>query len=234
MYPIAILAGGLATRLRPITEKIPKALVEIAGEPFIFHQLRYLKGQNIQRIILCVGYLGEMIQSVVGNGMLFDLEVVYSFDGNKLLGTGGALKHALPWLGDSFFVLYGDSFLPIDFVDVQSAYLRSGADCLMTVIKNADKWDKSNVVYKDGRILEYNKHKSHKDMKYIDYGLGILSASIFETYDEHHTFDLAEIYESRSNNGGLAGYEVFKRFYEIGSPDGIRETEEYLSKNKWR
>ena len=157
MLPVLILAGGLATRLRPITETIPKALIEIAGEPFIYHQLRYLRSQGVTRVILSVGYLGEMIESLVGNEKKFDLEISIVYDGSTLLGTGGAVKKALPLLGESFFIQYGDSFLPVDFSMVQTAFLTSGKPALMTVLKNDNQWDKSNVIFENNQLLEYNK-----------------------------------------------------------------------------
>ena len=157
MLPVAILAGGLATRLRPITQTIPKALIEVAGKPFIDHQLRYLKKQGIRQVVLCIGYLGEMIQEVVGDGSAFGLHVTYSPDGRVLLGTGGALRQALPVLGEDFFVLYGDSYLPVNFLAVQEAYKASKKPALMTVLLNGDRWDKSNVVFEGGRLVEYNK-----------------------------------------------------------------------------
>ncbi len=150
LLPVAILAGGLANRLRPITETIPKALVTVAGEPFLFHQLRYLKAQGVAHVVICTGYLGEQVEAAVGNGHAFGLKVEISPDGPVLLGTGGALKTAAPKLGDAFFVLYGDSFLPCDFGKVQSAFEASGKPALMTVLRNGDRWDKSNVVFVDG------------------------------------------------------------------------------------
>src|SRR5580765_1312436 len=125
MLPVAILAGGFATRLRPITEMIPKALVDVAGRPFIVRQIEYLRDQGAARIVLCVGYLGEQIEAVVGDGRGLGLEVVYSYDGPRLLGTGGALRRALPKLGEQFLVMYGDSWLPIDFKAVESAFFSS-------------------------------------------------------------------------------------------------------------
>ena len=159
MYPVAILTGGLATRLRPITETIPKALVEVAGKPFIFHQLDWLQRQKIEKVVLCVGYLGEKIQVKVGNGDARGINVSYSFDGEKLLGTGGALQKAIPSLGREFFVFYGDSFLPIQFKPVADTFQSSGMPALMTVLKNEGKWDKSNVVFCNGKIVDYNKKK---------------------------------------------------------------------------
>ena len=231
MLPVAILAGGLATRLRPITEKIPKALIEVAGKPFIFHQLEYLRKEGIEKIVLCVGYLCEMIQEEVGDGSKFNLDISYSYDGDFLLGTGGSIKKALPLLDENFYVLYGDSFLPIHFSPVEESFLNSKKPALMTVILNENKWDKSNVIFKDGIVLEYNKKEPKSEMKFIDYGLGVLSKSLFDKYEEKAAFDLADIYHFLSIKNELAGFEVNERFYEIGSHQGIKETELYLSGN---
>jgi NDP-sugar pyrophosphorylase family protein len=228
MLPVAILAGGLATRLRPITETIPKALVVVAGQPFICRQLDYLHGQGVRRVVLCIGYLGEMIEAVVGNGSQFGMDVAYSPDGPVLLGTGGAIKKALPMLGDQFFVLYGDSFLPVDFGAVEQSYLASGLDALMTVLKNGDQWDKSNVLFSNGKLLEYNKRAPRPDMAYIDYGLGVVSARVLDVYPAALPFDLADVYQALSMQGQLAGLEVHERFYEIGSHSGLKETEAYF------
>src|ERR1700712_1818752 len=164
---VAILAGGLATRLRPITETIPKALVDVAGVPFVCRQLEYLREQGVKKVVLCTGYLGEMIEDVVGDGSAFGLEVAYSPDGPTLLGTGGAMKQALSLLGDSFFLLYGDSYLPIDFSKVEEAFIEGGKSGLMTVLDNGDRWDKSNVLFRDGRLVEYNKKSPRAEMRYI-------------------------------------------------------------------
>lgn len=231
MLPVAILAGGLATRLRPITEKIPKALIEVAGKPFIFHQLQYLRKEGIKKVVLCVGYLCEMIQEEVGDGSKFNLDISYSYDGDFLLGTGGSIKKALPLLDENFYVLYGDSFLPIHFSPVEKSFLNSKKPALMTVILNENQWDKSNVIFKDGIVLEYNKREPKSEMKFIDYGLGILSKSLFDKYEEKVAFDLADLYHLLSIKSQLAGFEVNERFYEIGSHQGIKETELYLSAN---
>lgn len=228
MLSVAILAGGLATRLRPITETIPKSLVEVAGEPFICRQLGYLHAQGIRHVVLCIGYLGEMIKTVVGDGSRFDLEVSYSSDGRSLLGTGGALKKALRLLGEHFFVLYGDSFLPVDFARVERAFFESKKASLMTILKNADRWDKSNVLFRKGELVEYNKQAPRPEMTFIDYGLGVISCSVFQTYSDGQALDLADIYHSLSLQGQLAGYEVHERFYEIGTHGGLKETEKYF------
>jgi MurNAc alpha-1-phosphate uridylyltransferase len=228
MFTVAILAGGLATRLRPITETIPKALVNVAGQPFINRQLAYLRDQGVSHVVLCVGYLGNMVEEIVGSGEQFGLSVSYSADGPTLKGTGGALKKALHLLGENFFVLYGDSFLPINFLEVQQAYFESKQRGLMTVLKNGDRWDKSNVLFTNGRVVEYNKHAPRLDMAFIDYGLGVLSAEVLDPYPGDKPFDLAEVYQTLSINGQLAGLEVHERFYEIGSHKGLNETEDYF------
>jgi len=228
--PVAILAGGLATRLHPITEKIPKALVDVAGRPFVVRQLEYLRSQGVGRVVLCLGYLGEQVEAVVGDGSAFGMEVRYSWDGPRLLGTGGALKQALPLLGEQFFVFYGDSYLPVDFRKVERNFLASGKPALMTVLKNGDRWDKSNVLFRDGGIAEYNKRAPRPEMTHIDYGLGVLSASVLENSPANKPFDLADIYHNLSVQGLLAGHEVFERFYEIGSYKGLEETIEFFRK----
>lgn len=228
MLPVAILAGGLATRLHPITETIPKALVEVAGQPFICRQLDYLHDKGVRRVVLCIGYLGEMIEALVGDGSQFGMDVSYSSDGPVLLGTGGAIKKALPMLGDQFFILYGDSFLPVEFKAIEQAYLASGLNALMTILKNCDQWDKSNVLFSSGKLLEYNKRSPHPDMTYIDYGLAVVSARVLDVYPAALPFDLADVYQALSIQGQLAGFEVHERFYEIGSHRGLKETEAFF------
>jgi N-acetyl-alpha-D-muramate 1-phosphate uridylyltransferase len=232
LLPVAILAGGIATRLRPLTEKIPKALVLVAGRPFVAWQLEYLRNQGAKRVVLCVNYLGEQLEAAVGDGSAYGLEVAYSWDGPRLLGTGGALRRAVPLLGDRFFVFYGDSYLPIDFQAVQRSFLQCGKPALMTVLQNHDRWDKSNVLFRQGRILEYNKESPSPEMQHIDYGLGILSATSIFDRPVDTPFDLAEVYHDLSLRGELAGFEVFERFYEIGSPAGLQETNEFLARGK--
>ncbi|MDF1761459.1 MAG: SIS domain-containing protein [Coxiellaceae bacterium] len=228
MLPVVILAGGLATRMRPMTETIPKALIDVAGEPFIFHQLRYLKQQGVERVVLCVGYLGDMVREVVGDGAQFGLDVTYSFDGECLLGTGGAIKKALPLLADAFFVLYGDSFLPINYQDVFRAFERQSKPALMTVLANQNRWDKSNVLFQDGQLLSYDKISPTTQMDHIDYGLGIISSSTIVSYPDDVVIDLADVYHQLSEQHQLAGFEVFERFYEIGSPTGLEQTTNYF------
>lgn len=232
MFPVAILAGGLATRLRPMTSTIPKSMVMVAGRPFIAWQLDYLRQQGIIDVIICAGYLGEQIEDFIGNGGAYGLKVAYSYDGPELLGTGGALKQALPLLGNAFFVFYGDSYLPINFLDVALDFQRQGKPALMTVIKNNNQWDKSNVLFENDLLIEYNKHHPKPDMAYIDYGLGLISSAVLLDHVGNKPFDLADVYGQLSTKGHLAGYEVFERFYEVGSHAGLKDAAGYLEGQK--
>jgi NDP-sugar pyrophosphorylase family protein len=227
-FPVAILAGGLATRLRPVTEKIPKLLVEVAGEPFFSHQLRLLKEAGLTRIVLCLGYLGEMIVDRYGDGARWGVQIDYSFDGPKLLGTGGALIKALPQLGDAFYVLYGDSYLPIDYLAVGEFLLRSGRLGLMTVFENHGRYDASNVQFVDGQIKIYDKKNHPPAMHHIDYGLGVFRAEAFAGCARDAVVDLADVQQALVARHQLAGYEVKQRFYEIGSPAGLNELDALL------
>jgi NDP-sugar pyrophosphorylase family protein len=226
--PVAVLAGGLATRLRPITEKIPKSLIPVAGKPFLAHQLELLRSRGIRRAVLCVGYLGEMIQRQFGDGSAFGLQLDYAFDGPKLLGTGGALKRALPLLGMEFFVLYGDSYLPVEYRPIAEFFRRSGKFGCMTVYRNEGRYDTSNVVFRDGSIVVYDKKSRLPEMHHIDYGLSLFQATVFNAYPDGEPFDLAEVMGGLVREKQLAGYEVRERFYEIGSPAGLAELEQIL------
>jgi NDP-sugar pyrophosphorylase family protein len=228
MLPLVLLAGGLATRMRPLTEKIPKSMLEVKRKPFIDWQLRLLKSKGIENVIICLGYLGGQIEKCAGNGGRFGLKITYSYDGDKLLGTGGAVKKIDKALPSRFFILYGDSYLDIDYKAVEEAFTASGKPALMTVYKNNGQFDASNVIFRDGRIVSYSKKEKLPEMEYIDYGLGIIQKNVFDSYPANTAFDLAEVYEKLCREGRLAGYEVFKRFYEIGSPQGLKELESTL------
>jgi len=230
MLPVAILAGGLATRLRPVTEKIPKALIEINGEPFLAHQLRLLAAHGITRVTMCVGYLAEMIADYAGDGSRFGIQLSYSPDGPSLRGTAGAIAQARPLLGESFFVLYGDSYLPCDYAAVERAFAASGKPALMTVHRNENQWDTSNVQFEDDRIAVYDKKRRTAAMHHIDYGLGVFRASAFDIVPAAGAHDLADLYSSLASTGNLAGLEIPERFYETGSFTGIQELSEYLAK----
>lgn len=226
--PVAILAGGLATRLRPISTKVPKLLVEVAGEPFFSHQLRLLKKNGLTRIVLCVGHLGDMIADQYGNGARWGVHLDYSCDGEKLLGTGGALIRALPKLGEAFYVLYGDSYLPVDYQAVGRSFLDSSKLGLMTVFENHEAYDASNVWFEDCRIRLYSKTVKPPQMRHIDYGLGLFQATAFAAYPRDAVVDLATVQTELCQRGELAGYEMPERFYEIGSPAGLMELDQLL------
>ncbi len=232
MIPVAILAGGLATRLGPLTAVTPKSLVEVAGEPFISHQLRLLRREKVESVVLCIGHLGEAICAFVGDGRAFGLDVRYSFEGKRLLGTGGALRRALPLLGDVFMVFYGDSYLDIEFAPVLRAFESSRMPALMTIFRNEGRWDTSNVIFDGSRVLRYDKRARSADMQYIDYGLGILNSAVLAGPVGDEAFDLSEVYGALAAAGQLAGYEVEQRFYEIGNPSGLAETDAFLRQRR--
>jgi N-acetyl-alpha-D-muramate 1-phosphate uridylyltransferase len=228
MLSVAVLAGGLGMRLRPITERTPKSLLPINGEPFIAHQLRLFRRRGIDRVILCLGYLGEQVQDFVGSGEAYGLSVTYSCDGPVPLGTAGAVRRALPQLGDAFFVIYGDSYLPCDYRAAQGAFVRSGKQALMTVFNNGGRWDASNVDFREGRIVAYDKRLRTPRMRHIDYGLGVFRQSAFAGYQDCAR-DLETIYQDLLARDELAALEIEERFYEAGSPEGIRSLSEMLA-----
>ncbi|MCC8191071.1 MAG: NTP transferase domain-containing protein [Planctomycetes bacterium] len=230
MPTIAILCGGLATRLRPVTETLPKSLLPVLGEPFILRQLRLLHRCGLREAVLCIGKMGEMIQECVGDGEAVGLRVRYSSDGERQLGTAGALKKALPLLGEAFFVLYGDSYLECDYQAVADGFAdaEAGADGLMTVYRNENRFDTSNVLFRDGRILAYDKAHPTPDMRHIDWGLGLLRAAALRDIPDGEPADLADTYARLAADNRLAGYEMPNRFFEIGSWQGVADLEAHL------
>ena len=226
--PVVLLAGGLATRLRPITETIPKAMVEVAGRPFIDHQLALLRRNGIRRVVLCLGYLGEQIEQHLGSGAKHGLHLQYSHDGERLLGTGGALRRALPLLGEVFWVIYGDSYMDIDYRAVLAHFVAGHASGLMTVYHNKNRFDKSNVVFRKGRLLCYSKRAMTPEMQHIDYGVSLLCREALTSLPENEPSDLADMFSAMASRGELIGHEVTQRFYEIGSHRGLEETQHYL------
>jgi NDP-sugar pyrophosphorylase family protein len=203
--------------------------MEVAGKPFAEHQLSLLRRKGIARVVFCIGHMGERVRDALGEGLRRGIDIGYSFDGPNLLGTGGALRNALPLLGDRFLVVYGDTYLDCDYAAVERAFLESGKAGLMTVFRNAGRWDKSNVLFRDGRILRYDKRDRTPEMEHIDYGLGALRAEAFAPYPAEGLLDLETVYRDLLARGELAAHEVSERFYEIGSPEGLDETRRYLS-----
>lgn len=226
--PVVILAGGLATRLKPITEKIPKLLVDVAGEPFFTHQIRLLKKNGLKHLVVCVGYLGERIVERYGDGSEWGVAIEYSFDGEKLLGTGGALIKALPRLTDAFYVLYGDSYLPIDYLAVGRAFLESGKLGMMTVYENSERFDSSNVWFEGGAIRAYDKKNKLPAMRHIDYGLGVFRKAAFDGFARDEVVDLSDVQRALLGRNELAGFEIKQRFYEVGSHAGLQELDRLL------
>lgn len=225
-----ILAGGLATRLRPLIEKVPKSMIPIRGKPFLGYQIDLLRKNNVGDVLLCVGHLGDQIESYFDNGDRFGVNIKYSYETGQLLGTGGAIRNALDMLNDAFFVLYGDSYLDISYKDVFNHFLQSDYPALLVVYRNVNQWDKSNVVFKNGLIELYDKEIQTAQMEYIDYGLAVMSKSLVcKEIPQGVFFDLAHLYKKLSLRKMLLGYEASNRFYETGSKHGLREFERLVA-----
>jgi NDP-sugar pyrophosphorylase family protein len=224
--PICILAGGLGTRLGERVQDTPKPLLEVAGEPFLLHQLRLLAGHGAHEVVLCVGYRGEQIESSIG-GERFGIGVRYSFDAPGLDGTLGAIRRALPFLGERFLVLYGDTYLRVDYGEAALTWRESGLPAMMSVLRNEGRWDTSNASYEGGRVLAYDKREPTPEMRWIDYGLGGLTREALSAADRDER-DLAGLYGRLAAMGLLFGFEASERFYEIGTPSALRETDAFL------
>jgi NDP-sugar pyrophosphorylase family protein len=226
--PVCILAGGLGSRLGKRVRDTPKPLLEVAGEPFLFHQLRLLAGHGVRRVVLCVGYRGEQIEDRVGAERC-GVAIRYSFDAPGLDGTLGAVRRALPLLGERFLVLYGDTYLRIDYAAVARVWRESALPAVMTVLHNEGRWDTSNAVYRDGVVIRYDKNNPTAEMRWIDYGLGGLTAAALSAVGNEEP-DLAKLYERLAALGRLCGYEACERFHEIGTPSALAETDAFLRK----
>jgi len=232
-----ILAGGRATRMRPLTDTIPKALIPVAGRPFLDHQLDWLAGHGVTDVVLCIGYRGDAIRAHfdAGAGAHHGLRVRFVDEGERLRGTAGALRLALDEgaLEESFLLTYGDSFLPVDFGAVFAAFAAAGKAALMTVFRNDGRWDTSNVIF-DGRMVTlYDKQRRTRppeEFRFIDYGLSALSRRVIaDEVPAEGSADLAGLFNALSLRGDLAGFEVGERFYEIGSPAGLEDFERWLA-----
>jgi MurNAc alpha-1-phosphate uridylyltransferase len=228
MFQVVILAGGLATRLRPVTNDIPKALVEVNKRPFVDWQLELLARNKISSVLFCVSYKSELIENYVGDGSKYGLKIKYSSDGDKRLGTGGAIRKALNVLEDNFIVLYGDSYLEVDYEKAQQAFLDSGKPVMMSVFRNQGKFDASNIKFTNLRIEEYKKGNSNPQFEHIDYGLSFFKKEVFIKKNFGTRFELSEMFTELSKEGNLAGFEVFNRFYEVGSFKGIEDLTNHL------
>jgi NDP-sugar pyrophosphorylase family protein len=221
--PVCILAGGLGTRLGEQVRDTPKPLLEVAGEPFLLHQLRDLADAGVRRVVLCVGYLGERIEARIGPER-FGIEIAYVYDGPSLAGTAGAVRGALPVLGDAFLVLYGDAYLTVDYAAFERAFLAAGTLGMMAVFRNEGRWDRSNVVLAGDRVALYDKRRDDPRMHWIDYGLGAYRAAALDGGE----VDLSAIQARLAADREMAAFEVSERFYEIGTPGSLAETEAFL------
>jgi NDP-sugar pyrophosphorylase family protein len=228
---IGVIAGGLATRLHPITKMIPKSMAEVAGEPFVAHQLRLLARKGARDVVMLVGHLGEQIEAFVGDGGDFGLNVSYSYDGETLQGTGGAVLKALDQLGDPFLITYGDSYLDVDYTAIADAFHAANKPALLTVFRNDENFDTSNVVFDPPDVIKYSKAELLPEMLYIDYGILMLTQGVFAAREPGEVFDLADIIEELAAQGRLIGHEVHQRYFEIGSPKGLAMAEQYLQAN---
>ncbi len=223
-----ILAGGLGTRMRPLTDACPKTLLPVCGRPFAYHQLHWLAAQGVTEVVYAIGHQGELIRDYWLREPPPVPSVRYVDEGGHLRGTGGAIRLVLEQgvLEESFLVIYGDSFLPVDFAPIWQAFQSSGQPALMTVLRNEGRWDRSNAIYEDGRVVLYDK-TANAAMRYIDYGLSVFRRDLFDTIPDK-VFDLSTLFRDLSVRGELAGFEVHQRFYEVGSPDGLADLEQYF------
>jgi MurNAc alpha-1-phosphate uridylyltransferase len=220
---MVILAGGLGTRLRPLTSQVPKALIPIGGKPFLHHQIDLLKRQGIRDIVLCVGHLREQVQDYFGDGRWLGMRIRYSEEEDHLLGTAGAIKNAESLLGDDFFLMYGDSYLMIDYREVMRYFRRFDRLGLMVVWKNVDRFERSNVMVEGNLVTAYNKDQQSPGMVYINYCLSVLRKEAFVFIPAGRPFSQEEFYQTLIDQGQLLAFEVEQRFYEIGSPRGLEE-----------
>jgi NDP-sugar pyrophosphorylase family protein len=224
---IAILSGGLGTRLRPFTEEIPKAMVLIENKPFLQYQIELLKKNNITDILLCLGYLSEKIIEYFGNGEKFGVNITYSIEKAKLLGTAGALKNAEKYLKEEFMVMYGDSYLELDNQEVVSCYKTIREPVLMVVYKNENRFDRSNVRLKDNLVVKYEKN-SKENLSYIDYGISVLNKKIISGLPKEETIHLEDVFRKLAEERKIHAYEASKSFYEVGSPEGLERFRKYI------
>ncbi len=220
-----ILAGGRGTRLWPLTEDLPKALVDVSGRPFLEYQLELLRTGGVSEIVLCVGYLGSLVERMIGDGSRLGLSIQYSFDGPEPLGTAGAVRKALPLLGESFLVTYGDTLLAVDHLAVARAHTSSGLRALMTVLENENNYAPSNALI-DGRlVVAYGKTPLPQNARWIDYGLLVFERAAIELSTDA---DLEPVLTRLADERQLAAFEVDERFYEIGDEAGLAETIEFV------
>jgi NDP-sugar pyrophosphorylase family protein len=224
--PVCILAGGRGSRLGERARVVPKPLMEVAGEPFLIQQLRLLAAHRVREAVICVGHLGEMIETRIGPER-FGIRISYSYDSPALDGTLGAIRRARPLLPERFLVLYGDTYLRVDYAAAEKAWRDSGHPALMVVLRNEGRWSPSNAHYAGGRVTAYDKQAPARHMSWIDYGLGGLTTAALARVADSES-DLAILYSALAQAGELCGYEAEERFHEIGTPGALAETDQFL------
>lgn len=218
--------------MRKYSDTLPKTLLPVAGRPFADWQLSWLASQGFDNVVYSIGYAAEQVRTFVDNGRRWGLHVDYVEERDRLLGTGGATRLAVDsgLLEESFYVMYGDSYLQLDVADVERAYVTVGLPAMMTIFKNHDQWVSSNVGF-DGHLVRHygNRGPIHDNVRYVDYGLTKISRSdVVASLPQGERSDLAVLFRSLIADSKLAGYEVLRRFYEIGSPEGLRDLEAHL------
>ncbi len=229
---VVILAGGLATRLRSITNKISKSIIRINEKPFLEYQIELLKKNNLTDILLCIGHLGSQIKDYFGNGKNWGVRLSYSEEKENLLGTGGALKKAENLLEDEFFVMYGDSYLILDYQDIADYFHNFDKQGLMVVYKNYNQFDKSNLIVENGLVKLYDKEGVNSKIVYIDEGISILKKEILSDFPPHIPFALDRIFQRLISKKELLAFETKQRFYEIGSPQGLSDFKKLILKKE--
>lgn len=224
-----IIAGGLATRLRPLTLSKPKSLITIKGKPFLEYQIELLKRNGIFDIVLCTGFLGEQIKSYFLEGQGFGVRIRYSQE-ERPLGTAGALKKASDLLDESFFTLYGDSYIFVDFKSLFRYFQPQSKLALMTVYNNRDRYDRSNTSVEGSLVKKYSKTDKTPDMTYIEYGVDLFRKEVLDLIPADETYGLEDLFPGLIKQKQLLSYEIKERFYEIGSLQGLKEFEYFVEK----
>ena len=225
---MVVLCGGLATRLGDLAKNIPKSMIEIDGKPFLEYQIENLKNHSIRDLVLCVGHLSEQIENYFGDGKKFGVNIQYSHDGDKPLGSIGAIKNAEPLLEDEFFIMYGDSYLSVDFQKAYSFFIQNNKLGLMVVYKNYDKYDKSNIVVKDNMVVKYGKNNRTNDMIYIDYGTSVIRKKALDLIPKNTFYTTGQFFSDLIKKEELLAFEAKKRFYHIGNPESLEEFRHFI------
>lgn len=226
---VVILAGGIATRLRPLTETVPKSMLRVSGKPFLEHQISLLRSHGVTDIVLCVGHLAHLITDYFEDGSRFGVRLVYSQEGEPLLGTGGAVRNAAPLLREDFAVMYGDSYLMIDYADLFHTFRESGLPATMVVYRNEDRWDRSNVVIDGGKVAFYSKSERPANTFYIDAGVSAFRKDTLRLLPPENPAGLDRLLHDLTVLQLLGAYESRQRFYEIGSFSGLQELQQVFT-----